>query len=331
MLFGVGLQFPLEKLRLVGFRIYLGISLIEIFFMFLVSFGVGWILQWSYIDSLFLGAALASSSTVIIAKVLAELGKLKDLSALVMMGILIVEDLIVVVILALLTSILGGQSTGSAGIVWTVGKIILFIVGASLLGILLVPRIIDRVAHAERGDQETHNEVLILIALGLCFGLSIIGNLLGLSLAIGAFLMGIFIASSRSAEKVASLTDSIKIMFAAIFFVSMGAFINITQFQTFLIPALLVTAAMVIGKVVGVGLGTRIFGYDRAVSLRVGLGMGQIGEFAFIVVNAGLALGLVHPVLFPVIAVAVAITAFLTPYMIKLSYRQAPTPLIKKE
>jgi len=325
LLFGIGLEFPIAKLRRIGFRVYLGISLIEILFMFLVSFGVGWILHWSFIDSLFLGAALASSSTVLIAKVLSDMGKLKDVSALVMMGILIVEDLIVVTMLALMTSLLGGDTSGMNTVAWTFGKIVLFIVGAFLIGMLLIPRVIDKVAYPEQDDEKTHDEVLILVALGLCFTLSILGNLIGLSLAIGAFLMGVFIASAKSAEKVASLTSSIKMMFAAIFFVSMGALIDIKQFQVFLPAALLVTVTMVIGKIAGVGLGTKIFGFDRSISLRVGLGMGQIGEFAFIVVSAGQALNVVSPVLFPTIAVSVAITAFLTPYLIKLSYKITPT------
>lgn len=324
LLFGVGLEFPIAKLRRIGFRVYLGISIIEILFMFLISFIVGWILHWSLIDSLFLGAALASSSTVLIAKVLEDMGKLKDVSALVMMGVLIVEDLIVVTLLALLTSMIDVENVGFNDMSLILGKIVLFIVGAFLVGMLIIPRLIDKVANPESDDEKTHNEVLILVALGLCFTLSIIGNLIGLSLAIGAFLMGVFIASAKSAEKVATLTSSIKIMFAAMFFVSMGALIDITQFRVFLPAALLVTATMMLGKIVGVGLGTRIFGFNKSISLRVGLGMGQIGEFAFIVVSAGQSLNVVSPVLFPTIAVSVAITAFLTPYMIKLSYKIAP-------
>lgn len=324
LLFGVGLEFPIAKLRRIGFRVYLGISFIEILFMFLVSFGIGWILHWSFIDSLFLGAALASSSTVLIAKVLEDMGKLKDVSALVMMGVLIVEDLIVVTMLAILTSMVGTETSTMNDISLTLGKIVLFIAGASIIGMLLIPKLIDKVAQPEHNDEKTHNEVLILVALGLCFTLSIVGNLIGLSLAIGAFLMGVFIASAKSAEKVATLTSPIKIMFAAMFFVSMGALIDVTQFRIFLPAALMVTATMVIGKITGVGIGTRIFGFDKSISLRVGLGMGQIGEFAFIVIGAGQALNVVSPVLFPTIAVSVAITAFLTPYLIKLSYRLTP-------
>lgn len=177
---------------------------------------------------------------------------------------------------------------------------------------------------SERDDSADHDEVLILVSLGLCFGLSILSNVVGLSVAIGAFLMGIFIAGAKSAGRVASLTSSIKDMFAAIFFVSMGAFIDITQFREFLVPALIITVTMVVGKVVGCGIGTKIFGYDMATAIRVGLGMGQIGEFAFIVMRVGQDLNVISPFLFPTVGTAVAVTAFLTPYLIRLSYRLTP-------
>ena len=315
LLFGIGLEFPLAKLRNVGLKVPIGISAIEIVLMFLISYGIGWMLGWSFIDSLFLGAALASSSTVIIAKVLTDLGKLKDTSALVMMGVLVAEDILVVLMLALITSIAGAGPLGLPGLAWTVGKIFLFIFGALIIGSLVVPRIIDRIARLEQ------NEVLILIALGLCFGLSVVANLLGLSMAIGAFLMGVLVANAKSSGKIALLTSPIKDMFAAMFFVSMGALIDITQFRVFLVPALIVTAVMMVGKMVGCGLGTKVFGYDTSTSLKVGLGMGQVGEFAFIVVKAGQDMNLISPILFPIIGVAAAITAFTTPYSVKLSYK----------
>ncbi len=315
LLFGIGLEFPLAKLRNVGLKVPIGISAIEIALMFLISFGIGWMLGWSFMDSLFLGAALASSSTVIIAKVLSDLGKLKDSSTLIMMGVLVAEDLVVILMLALITSIASTDSPAFPSLSLTIGKILLFMFGALIIGSLVVPRIIDRIARLEQ------NEVLILIALGLCFGLSVVANLLGLPMAIGAFLMGVLVANSKSSGKVASLTSPIKDMFAAMFFVSMGALIDITQFQAFLVPALIVTGAMMVGKMVGCGLGTKVFGYDASTSLKVGLGMGQVGEFAFIVVKAGQDLNLISPIIFPIIGVAAAITAFSTPYTIKLSYQ----------
>jgi monovalent cation:H+ antiporter-2, CPA2 family len=309
------------KLRKVGLTVYIGISAIEIVLMFLVSYAVAIILHWSFNDALFLGAALASSSTVIIAKVLRDMGKLGEVSSLLMMGILVAEDLIVVAMLSVMTSVFGASSSSLMDISWTLGKGVIFLVGAVAVGTMLIPRIIDWTAHAEHAEQNEHDEVLLLVALGICFAFSAAGNAVGLSLAIGAFLAGIFVASSKSSIRVGELVSSIRDMFAAIFFVSMGALIDITQFQTFLIPALIVTAMMIAGKVLGCGLGTRIFGYNAATALKVGLGMGQIGEFALIVAKAGQDLGVISSFLFPTIAVSVAITAFLSPYMIRLSYR----------
>jgi CPA2 family monovalent cation:H+ antiporter-2 len=333
LLFGVGLEFPLAKLRTIGLKVYVGISVIEIALMFIISYAVGYLLQWSYMDSLFLGAALASSSTVVIAKVLTDMGKLKDTSALVMMGVLIAEDLIVVLILSLITSIVSTSSLTTPEIVWSIGKILLFMFGTLAIGILIIPRIIDRISRKERENHIEHkegDEVLLLVSLGFCFGLSMVTNLMGLSTAIGAFLIGVIIASAKSAGKVAFLTSRIKDMFGAMFFVSMGALIDITQFREFMIPALIVIAIMMVGKVVGCGLGTRLFGYDISTSLKVGLGMGQIGEFAFIVAKVGQDLNVISSFLFPTIGVAVAATTFFTPYMIKLSYRLDQTQWIDR-
>jgi Kef-type K+ transport system, predicted NAD-binding component len=103
LLFGIGLDFPLQKLRAVG-KVSIGVAGIEIAVMFLLSFGITRLLGWTFLDALFLGTALASSSTTIIAKVLSDMGKIKETPALIMLGVLVVEDLIVVALLALITS-----------------------------------------------------------------------------------------------------------------------------------------------------------------------------------------------------------------------------------
>lgn len=314
LLFGIGLQFPLTKLRRVG-KVSVGVASIEIAVMLALSYGIGWLLNWPLMDSLFLGAALASSSTAIIAKVLTDLGKIKDTSALVMLGVLVVEDLVVVGLLAVVTSTVGAGSISLAGISWITVKIFALVFGTIILGVFAVPKIIDRTV------KGGNNEFLILVVLGLCFGFSVITNLLGFSFAMGAFLAGITVASAKSVEKIGSLISPLKDMFAAIFFVSVGALIDIGQFQNYLLPALLITVLMIFGKMVGCGFGTRVCGYDTSTSFRVGLGMCQIGEFAFIVMKVGQDLNVISPFLFPIVGVAAAITTFLTPYFIKLSYK----------
>jgi CPA2 family monovalent cation:H+ antiporter-2 len=145
----------------------------------------------------------------------------------VMMGVLVAEDLFVVLILSLVTSIGSSDLSLLPSLGWIVFKIGLFMTGTLVIGILIVPRIIDRVNFVQR------DEVIILIALGMCFGLSFLSNALGLSLAIGAFLMGVLIATAKSTSRVVSLTSPIKDMFAAMFFVSMGALIDVSQLKYF--------------------------------------------------------------------------------------------------
>jgi len=324
LLFSIGLKFPLTRLRVVG-KVSIGVAAIEIAVMLLISFGISRLLGWTLTDALFLGTALASSSTTIIAKVLSDMGKLHETPALIMLGVLVAEDLVVVGLLAVITSAFGSVSFEINGILWLALKIIAFL-GLSLgLGIFLISRIINHIV------KMGNNEVLLLILLGLLFGLSIIAHILGFSVAIGAFLMGVIVAGSRYAGHINNLIAPIKDMFAAVFFVSMGALINVTQFQDYIIPALIVTALMIFGKMLGCGLGTRAFGYNFSTSLKVGLGMSQIGEFAFIVMKAGQDRNLISPFLFPIIGVAAVITTFLTPYLIKFSYRiKLPETILKK-
>ena len=177
LLFGIGLEFPLRKLRTVG-RVSVGVASIEISFMIAASYGLGYLLGLSFIDSTFLGIALASSSTVIIAKVLSDLGRIREESSTIMLGVLVVEDLIVVLMLATLDSALSGGSPSLAVIVLGVAKIVLFVGGTLAIGGFVIPRMIDRVAETRRED------VLILAAVGLCFGVAIIGAELGFSVAI---------------------------------------------------------------------------------------------------------------------------------------------------
>lgn len=314
LLFAIGLEFPMRRLKAVG-RVSFGVAAVEITLMFFISWIIGNALNWSFFDTLFLGAALASSSTTIIAKILSDLGKLKEIPANIMLGVLVVEDVFVVIILAMLQSIAMMGALSFEELLFTVLKVSLFIGGTLAIGRFAIPKMVDRVA--KMGSRE----LLLILMLGLCFSFSIIANLAGFSVAIGAFLIGVVIADSRSAEEVARQTVSLKDMFGAIFFVSMGALMDVTHLGVFWLPALMVTLVMLGGKFIGCSLGTRLFRYSTRTSLKVGLGMAQIGEFAFIVIKVGQDLGVVSPFLLPIIGVAAIITTFMTPYLIRFSYR----------
>ncbi len=322
LLFIIGLEFPISKLRSLG-RVVIGVSAIEITMMLVISWTVGTFLQWGLYDTLFLGAALASSSTTIIAKVLGDMGKIKEVSSVIMLGVLVVEDVVVVIILAMLQNVAVVNTVSVIDSLWLVGRLVVFMVGTLVVGGYFIPKAIDRVAKAES------KELLYVSLLGICFVFAILSSQIGFSAAIGAFLIGVVVARAKCREEINRQIQPFQLVFGAIFFVSMGALMDVTQITTYWFPALIVTLAVIGTKLVSCGFGTRLFGYDKKTALQVGLGMGQIGEFAFIVVKAGQDLGVVSDFLLPIVGVAVMVTAFLTPYLIKFSFnnsKQDATP-----
>jgi CPA2 family monovalent cation:H+ antiporter-2 len=318
LLFSIGLEFPVQKLRSIG-HVVIGVSAIEIALMLTVSWVLGTVLHWGFYDTLFLGAALASSSTTIIAKVLGELGKLKETSSVIILGILVVEDVAVVIILAMLQSLAAASAISATSLLSLLLKLGVFVGGTLVVGGFFLPKVINRVAKVDS------RELLYILMLGVCFGFSIMANLIGFSVAIGAFLIGVVFARARSREEINREIDPLKYIFGAVFFVSMGALMDINQVVTYWVPAVLVTLLVLVTKLVTCGFGTRLFGYDSKISLRVGLGMAQIGEFAFIVVKAGQDLGVLSDFLLPIIGVAAIITSFITPYLINFSFKEKET------
>jgi monovalent cation:H+ antiporter-2, CPA2 family len=318
LLFTIGLEFPLRKLRTLG-KVVLGVSAIEISLMIMMSWVIGVLLGWGMYDTLFLGAALASSSTTIIAKVLSDQGKIAEMSSTIMLGILVVEDIVVVIVLAMMQNIVIAGSISVTFSLWLVVKLIIFIGGTLVLGGLFIPKAIDRFAKVE------NKEFLPILLLGLCFIFAIMATQIGFSAALGAFLIGVVVARSYHREKINRQIEPFKIVFGAIFFVSMGALMDITQIVYYWIPAAIIIMVVIGTKLLSCGLGTRMFGYRGVTSLRVGLGMAQIGEFGFIVAKAGQDLGVTSSFLLPIIGVATMVTAFITPYLIQFSFRD-PKP-----
>ena len=314
LLFVIGLEFPLAKLRRVG-RVAVGVALMEVGLLFAVGYAVGVGFGWSLLEALFLASALSISSTAIIVKVLEDFGILEDVSSSIMVGVLIVEDLLAVVMIASLSSFGAVGQVLLLDVLILVGKILLFVGGSLLVGSTLVPRLIDWIAI--RGERE----FTISAALGLCFGLSAIANLLGFSVATGAFLAGVLIAGAGSAGYVVESIGPLKELFAALFFVSVGALIDVGQVPLFIIPLTVITLATIGAKFAGVGLGVRAFGYDKATAVRSGLGMAQIGEFSFVIVKVGEDLNVIGRFLFPLVGVVVIVTSLLTPYLVKLGIR----------
>ncbi|CRM41697.1 MULTISPECIES: cation:proton antiporter [Pseudomonas] len=310
LMFCLGLEFSLRKLFKVGATAFIA-AFLEIILMIWIGYEIGQWFDWNTMDSLFLGAILAISSTTIIVKALNDLKMKNQRFAQLIFGVLIVEDILGIGIIALLSSIAVSGTVSSGEVFSTVGKLSLFMIVALVIGILLVPRLLAYVAKFDS------NEMLLITVLGLCFGFCLLVVKLEYSMVLGAFLIGAIMAESRQLIKIERLIEPVRDMFSAIFFVAIGLMIDPQILLQYAWPIAVITVAVVLGKMLSCGLGAFIAGNDGRTSLRVGMGLSQIGEFSFIIAALGMTLQVTSDFLYPVAVAVSAITTLLTPYLIR--------------
>ena len=318
LLFVVGMEFPIEKLRKIGRKAFL-IALSEAAGTFIAGYIVGqYALGFSFFDSLFLALAISVTSTVIVMRVLEELGMIKDESSVLILSVAIIEDIIVISMLAILQSVgsTGGLSFTDVGI--SVGITLAFIAGVLVIGSKTVPKLIDFVGKTNQHD------VLVVVILALVFGLSFIAYQLGISVAAGAFFAGVLIAESKSHSVSRVLATPIRDMFAALFFVSVGALMDISLLPLFIVPALILVAVSLVAKFLTVYLMAKAQGFSKLSSLRAGIGLSSSGgELALVVAKGGTDVGVTSSFLLPMVGAMTIITTFISPYIIKFGWRFA--------
>jgi CPA2 family monovalent cation:H+ antiporter-2 len=311
LLFVIGIEFPYAKIRSIG-RVAVGVGTIGLFSTLGVVFYTATALGLEFMDALFIAAALSISSTAIIVKILEDMGRIKKESSILVLGILIVEDVIAVILISSLQSIALVGTVSIESIIVVVLVATGLIVGTFTVGTKVIPPLIDRVAAAE------HREILLLSVLGVCFGYALFANIVGLSVAIGAFLAGVLVAESKSAEVAKLLSSPIKDMFVAIFFISVGALMDVSQLENYIWIALALIAVATGMKFGGNMIGNIIFRQKRSKSLRSAFTLGAPrGEFSIVIVKAGVDIGAVSSFLFPLIGIISIITAFLSPFLVK--------------
>ena len=313
LLFVIGIEFPFAKIRSIG-KVAILVGSLGLFLTLIVVFYASTLLGLGFMDSLFISAALSISSTAIIVKVLEETGKIKKESSILVLGILIVEDVIAVILIASLESIALAGTVSIEGAVAVVVVATILIVGTFTIGIRTVPKLIDKVASAE------NREILLLSVLGVCFGYALLANIVGLSVAIGAFLAGVLVAESKSAEVSKILSSPIKDMFVAIFFVSVGALMDVSQLENYIFIAIALIAVALGMKLGGNLLGNIMLKQPKPKSLRSAFTLAAPrGEFSIVIVKVGVDAGVVSAFLFPLIGIIAIITAFITPFLVKAS------------
>ena len=313
LLFVIGIEFPFAKIRSIG-KVAIGVGSLGLFLTLIAVFYACTMFGLGFMDSLFLAAALSISSTAIIVKVLEETGKIKKESSILVLGILIVEDVIAVILIASLESIALAGTVSIEGALAVVIVATILIVGTFTVGIRTIPKLIDKVASAE------NREILLLSVLGVCFGYALLANIVGLSVAIGAFLAGVLVAESKSAEVSKILASPIKDMFVAIFFVSVGALMDVSQLENYIFLAIALIAIALGMKLGGNMLGNVIMRQEKGKSLRSAFTLAAPrGEFSIVIIKVGVDAGVVSAFLFPLIGVIAIITAFITPFLVKAS------------
>lgn len=314
LLFSLGLEFSFKKLIRVGSTASIT-ALFEIVFIMTAGYFTGRLLGWKVMDSLFLGGMLASSSTTIIIRAFDELGVKTRQFASIVFGVLIVEDIVVILLMVLLSTISISQQIEGSEILFTVVKLVFFLAAWFITGIFLLPTLLKRARNL------INEETLLILSLGLCLGMVILATEVGFSAELGAFIMGSIIAETTLAEKVEHTIKPVKDLFGTIFFVSVGMMIDPAALMEYGWPVAIVTLLTLFGKLFSTTIGALLSGQPLKQSVQVGMSMAQIGEFAFIVATLGLSLGVISDFLFPVAVGASAITTFTTPYLIKYSER----------
>ncbi|MCS6925036.1 MAG: cation:proton antiporter [Candidatus Binatia bacterium] len=328
LLFSIGLEFDLRKLRRVGAVAVLA-AVLEILFMLWVGYTAGQLLGWRQMDSLFLGALLSISSTTIIVQVLLETGQLRELFAQIILGILIVEDIAAIVILVVLSGLATAGTITASEVGWALLRVCMFMATALVVGLFFIPRLLTFVTSFQR------SEMLTVTVLGLAFGLAVMGAYLGFSVALGAFLMGAIMAEAEMAHDIVERISPIREMFTAVFFVATGMLLDPAVVVDLWRVVLFVAGLTVVGKIVSCSVATFLAGYPGQVALPVGLGMAQIGEFSFIIANLGRTSGVTGEALYPVAVAVSSLTTLLTPYLLRSATlvtavltRYSPRPLV---
>jgi len=311
LMFSLGLGFTLQKLARLASTAGL-IAAVEIGLCVSIGYLVGQAFGWTGLESLFAGAIVSVSSTMIIAKVFED-QRIAGPLAEIVYGVLVVEDLVAILFLAILTAVIGGTGTAVETIAGTLPRLGLFLAVVTTVGLFAVPRAFRWIVRQRR------DETTLVASVGLCFVAALLAHMAGYSVALGAFLAGSLVAEGGVSKQVEPLIRPLRDMFAAIFFVAVGMLIQPAAILEYWPAVLALTAAVLLGKTLGVTTGAFLAGLGTRTAVRAGLSMGQIGEFSFIIAALGVSSGAIGGFLAPVAVFVSVITALLSPILVARS------------
>lgn len=312
LLFALGLEFSFKKLLKVGGTAIIA-SVAEIFIMFSIGFVSGYLLGWTTMESVFLGGMLAMSSTTIIIKAFDDMGLKRESFAELTMVILIIQDIVAILMMVLLSTAAVSQSVNGQDMLFCILKLVFFLILWFVVGIAIIPTFF------RKAKKYINDETLVIISVGLCFGMVVFATSVGFSSALGAFVMGSILSETIEGEHIEKLFKSIKDLFGAVFFVSVGMMVDPEVLAHYWGTILILTLIVLIVKALISAFSVLIAGETLENSLKAGFSLAQIGEFSFIIAALGVSLEVMNPVIYPIIVAVAVITTFTTPYCIKMA------------
>lgn len=312
LLFALGLEFSFKKLMDVGGTASIA-TLVNMGSMIVIGYIIGQMMNWTQMESVFLGGMLSMSSTTIIIKAFNDMGLQKKKFAGIVFGMLIVEDLAAILMMVLLSTVAASNHIEGAGLLESVLRLGFFMVIWFVVGIYLIPSFLKKF------KKHLNDETMLIVAVGLCLGMVLFADSVGFSAALGAFIMGSILAETIESKHIEHVIESIKNLFGAVFFVSVGMMIAPEIVVEYIVPIILLTIVVLVGRVIFATLGVVASGEGLKVSLQAGFSLAQIGEFSFIIATLGMQLGVISDFIYPIIVAVSVITTFTTPYFIKIS------------
>ena len=321
LMFSLGLEFSFKKILKGGASPIIAACFIMTL-MWGMGCGAGYLMGWSPINCMFVGGMLAMSSTTIIYKAFDDMGLMTRRFASKVMSVLILEDILGIVVMVILSAVAVSNQFEGSELILSLLKLGFFLLLWFLVGMWVVPTFLHR------NRMFINKETLVIVSIGLCFLMVVVADSVGYSTALGAFMMGSILAETVEAERIDSAISSIKDLFGAIFFVSVGMMVSPSDLVDHWVPIVVLVGTILVGQAVFGTIGYLLSGSSRSDALMSGFSMAQIGEFAFIIAALGESLGVTDGFLMPVVVATSIITTFLTPYMIKLAAKISGT---KKE
>ncbi len=312
LMFALGLDFSFKKILKMGMSPIIA-ALTIIFCMMMLGFAVGQLSGWGRMDCIFLGGMLCMSSTTIIYKAFDDLGLQQQHFASLVLSVLILEDVLAIVMMVVLSTVAAGGNPDGGDMLMSIFKIVFFIVLWFVVGLFFIPRLLRAVRRL------INDEILLVLALGLCCAMSVFSEKVGFSTVFGAFVMGSILAETVEAEKIERIVQPVKNLFGAIFFVSVGMLVDPAIIVEYKWSILSLVLTILIGQSIFGSMGFLLSGQTLKTAVRCGFSMAQIGEFSFIIASLGLSLGVISDFIYPVVVAVSVVTIFLTPYMIRLA------------